>query len=213
MPTVGILNAKGGVGKSMTTMWLAAAAVYSDKITMPVNIVDADVNQGDLSIWYEDAVSEHNEDPNKPYLDMQLHSGNHAQILRKLRVLPKDQFTIVDGPPNDHSMISEVARLSDLVLVPTPGSPGEIENVINTTDMLKAEKVPYQIMFTRWQKSANIIPNTRAVFDEMNEPSLWPPIAQSTYLQSAKGTWPRNHFNDLRGHDSLLNQVLELLNG
>ena len=80
-------------------------------------------------------------------------------------------------------MISEVARLSDLVLVPTPGSPGEIENVMNTTDMLKAEKVPYQIMFTRWQKSANVIPNARAVFDEMNEPSLWPPIAQSTYLQ------------------------------
>lgn len=212
MPVISILNIKGGTGKSISTMWLATAATYSDQVTVPVHVADGDVAQGTLSAWYEDAQAAHVENPELPSPNFDLISGNYTQLLRGIKKVPKKDLVFVDGSPGDHSMVRELSALSDLVIIPTKGTPGELEQVLTIAERLRADNIPYRIIFTMWKKSANVIQELRDVLDSLDEPYIWPPIADTAYLSRAYGTLPRNHFKDMEGYDSLLEKVLEQLN-
>lgn len=218
MPIISFLHAKGGVGKTTSTMWLAAAAAYSPKVTTAVHIVDADINQGSLTSWHEDAEALHESDSEAATANVTLHSGNYRQVLKALETIPKDEVVIVDGPPADFAMISDVARYSDFVVIPTKGTAVEIEQILTTINRaIPADKKQpgakkYAVLFTMWNKSSTLVEEARDALEELNEPYFWPPIAKTTYLERAAGTWPADNRKELSGYDFLLNQILEKIN-
>lgn len=212
MTIISFLHAKGGVGKTTSTMWLAAAAAYSTKINVPIHVIDADINQGSLSSWHEDAEALHDSEPGVPFVNVTLHSGNYRQVIKALDSIPDDEVVIVDGPPADFAMISDVARRSDFVVIPTKGTAVEIEQILTTISRAIPESTKYGVLFTMWNKSSTLVEEARSALEELDEPYFWPPISKLTYLERAAGTWPANNRKELAGYDFLLDQILEKIN-
>ena len=88
MPVISLLHAKGGVGKTTSTVWLAAAAHYSGLTNSRVHIIDADINQGTLSSWHEVAEDAHADNPNLPFVDVTLHTATTTKSCGPLRKSP-----------------------------------------------------------------------------------------------------------------------------
>ena len=212
MPVISLLHAKGGVGKTTSTVWLAAAAHYSGLTNSRIHIIDADINQGTLSSWHEVAEDAHADNPKLPFVDVTLHTGNYNQILRAFKKIPDEDIVIVDGPPGEHSMIQEVANHSDLILIPTKGTVTELEQVITTAQRAVPAGTKYRVIFTMWNASSKTVDDCKNILSEAEIPYLWPAIPQRAALGNATGTWPANKRAQLYGYDFLFNQAWELIN-
>ena len=102
---IGILNSKGGVGKTTTAMHLAAA--LGEKHA--VEVWDADP-QGSATDWAY--VAEENQES----LPFPVISVNHREIQRKES---DADFIFIDTPPGNSQVLDAVANRSDMLIIPT----------------------------------------------------------------------------------------------
>ncbi len=109
MIVVGILNSKGGVGKSTLTAALAVRAARDNRVC----IVDLDP-QGSLSGWYDRRGG-----PDNPRL---LHGEDRASdAIETLRSTGYD-VVFLDGPPGSLLVTEDAVKCSDLVIIPMRAS-------------------------------------------------------------------------------------------
>lgn len=134
MPKViGILNQKGGVGKTTLAVHLATAFSRRGKRVL---LIDADP-QGSALDW---AAARHGE-PHFPVVGLPKQS-----IHKELPGLAKTfDIVIIDGPPRVYDVAYSAIMASDLILVPVQPSPydvwaaKEIIDLLNETAVLKPQ--------------------------------------------------------------------------
>jgi chromosome partitioning protein len=118
-----LVHTKGGVGKTTTVMFLAAAAVQRG---VPVRVVDADP-QGSASSWADRAA--HRGTP----LPFDVVPGTAASV----RTLSSErgELILVDTPPGTATAIDAAIDAADLVIIPTGPRAADIDRVWPTLDI------------------------------------------------------------------------------
>ena len=110
MIVIGILNSKGGVGKTTLT---AACAVRA-AATHAVCVVDLD-SQGSFSDWYA-----RRDSPDNPAL--LVGEDRASEAVEALGLTSPYEFVFLDGPPGSLIVTEDAVRSSTLVVIPVRAS-------------------------------------------------------------------------------------------
>jgi chromosome partitioning protein len=100
-----VSNVKGGVGKTTTSVYLAAAAARRGR--GPVLLVDADP-QGSTAEWYEV----------DPLEGVELIEGPSVRTVTKA-MNREDGIVVVDTPPGEGNVVQAALARADAVVIPT----------------------------------------------------------------------------------------------
>jgi chromosome partitioning protein len=130
-----IANGKGGVGKTTTSVNLAA--ILSKKFQ--TLLVDADPQKS--SSWW----GERGEMP------FELSTENDPKLLSKLRKVKGYELVVVDTPPALRSdALLAVVQASDYLILPTQAAPMDLTALIDTVRLAIApNQVPHRVLLTK----------------------------------------------------------------
>lgn len=123
---VGVIQVKGGVGRS--TIATNLAAILS--IAHPTALIDCDMPQGTSASWF---ALRQSEIPSKNLVLATAH--DHLELIRVAKECSaKCRYMVIDGPPRLAEMTRAIMILSDLSLIPLGASAAEIWS---TSDLLQ----------------------------------------------------------------------------
>jgi chromosome partitioning protein len=128
-------NGKGGVGKTTTTMGLAA--IFAE--TMEVAVVDAD-EQGSCSWWAE-----------RGEMPFQFSKVTEPEELRQLKQIQGYNLVIVDTPPAlQPAVVTALMEIADYVVLPSPCAPMDLAILVQTVqEVVAPTKVAHRVLLTR----------------------------------------------------------------
>jgi chromosome partitioning protein len=122
--SVVVSNIKGGVGKTTTSIYLAAAAV--ERGHEPVVLVDAD-RQASSAEWLEA----------RPIEGVTVIEAPSQRTLT--RAMGRDDgLVVVDTPPGDERLLQAAAGAADAVVIPTRAGGVEFSPVLATLELIPA---------------------------------------------------------------------------
>lgn len=133
---IGLVNGKGGVGKTTSAIYLGA--VFTD-LGHEVVVIDMDA-QGSASDWADRA-----EDAGAP-LPFPVEISNAKRLGRMIKTLSKRTIVIIDTPPGDPLAIDTAIDVSDFVIIPTRPYGIEVSRVWET--LPSVEGVPHAVLIT-----------------------------------------------------------------
>lgn len=117
-----VSNVKGGVGKTTTTVYLAAAAV--ERGHDPVLLVDAD-RQASSAEWLE----------SRPVEGVELvEAPSERTVVRAME--GHEGLGLVDTPPGDERIVRAAIERADAIVIPTRAGGVEFSRVVATLDMV-----------------------------------------------------------------------------
>src|SRR5579864_2687661 len=102
---IAVASIKGGVGKTTTAVYLAAAA--AERGNGEVILVDAD-RQGSSAEWLEA----------RPIEGVEVVEAPSERTLNRA-MSRRDAVVVVDTPPGDHRLLGAAIASADVVVVPT----------------------------------------------------------------------------------------------
>jgi chromosome partitioning protein len=120
-----VANVKGGVGKTTTAVYLAAAA--SAHGHDPVVLVDAD-RQGSSAEWLEE----------RPVAGVTVVEAPSERTLAKA-LNRRSGVTVVDSPPGDQRLIQASVASAAAVVVPTRAGGVELSPALLTLELIPAK--------------------------------------------------------------------------
>lgn len=182
---LGIVNTKGGVGKTTTTVFLAAAA-HARGLTVEVQDLD---KQASSTRWL---------DPLLPIDRLTVTVANAYSVQRPGTA----DVTIIDTAPGDPHDVEVVAGACDFVVVPS--TPGEIndDRTRQTVSYLERKNTPHAVVLVQADSRTKATRESReklltrtAVFDTE--------IPHRETIRNAYGTWP----TELHGYESLFAEI------
>ncbi len=122
-----VSNVKGGVGKTTTTVYLAATAV--ERGFDPVVLVDAD-RQASSAEWLEE----------RPVGGVELvEAPSERTVARAME--RHEGLGVVDTPPGDERIVRAAIERADAIVIPTRAGGVEFSRVVATLEMVP-EGVP-----------------------------------------------------------------------
>ncbi|HEY2778310.1 MAG TPA: ParA family protein [Gaiellaceae bacterium] len=135
-----VTNLKGGVGKTTTTVYLAAIA--AERGHGPVVLVDAD-RQASAAEWLEE----------RPLDGVEVVEAPSERTLA--RAMRSDEGTVVvDLPPGDERLVQAAIGAADAVVIPTRAGGVEYARVAYTLELIPA-KTPRGIVITAARLGTN----------------------------------------------------------
>ena len=141
---VSVVNLKGGVGKTTTALYLAAAA--SEEGEKEPIVIDADSEHSALE-WSSSGE-----------LPFEVVSAEKDGIARQARALEKKgRVVIIDTPPNNRETLWAASAVADRVVVPVAPTGVDVNRLRATLEVLldiEATKgeLDTSILLTRWDK-------------------------------------------------------------
>lgn len=210
MAVVGIVNPKGGVGKSITTCNLGVALHRLDK---DVLLVDADPRQKTLREWKDD--SGDNDYPpvivfDKPIL--------HVDI-PKLR--SKFEYILIDGGSKNDNMLASILRCADIVIIPIPPSPTDIKGTRPLLELIYerqelGDMKPYPIfLINKVIKNTRLSKDIEPALQQFNIPVIATKISQSIQFIETQGEgstiFERNNKDAKKLAEEVLSATKDLL--
>jgi chromosome partitioning protein len=131
LATVAFCSQKGGVSKSSLARALAVEAARSG---LAVKIADLDVGQGSTVDWQKDRIAAGIE----PDVPVQLHRNPQEALKHANRV----DLLVFDGPARADKDTVTIARVADLIILPTGASLDDLRPGIRTANSLKSAGIP-----------------------------------------------------------------------
>lgn len=175
---IAIASLKGGVGKTVSSIY-SAAALY--KRGLPVTVIDADSEGSSLNWAMGDL----------PFNVVAMESRSLGKQARALKDL--GHFVVIDCSP-DRDVLLMAAMAADYVLCPTSVSQQDINRLMMTLELLlevqQTRNMPYltSILLTRWQRNRVLSREFTGAFEAY--PILESKISHKTIYQSEFGVLP-----------------------
>lgn len=129
---VGIIQVKGGVGRS--TIATNLAAVFSEK--KPTALIDCDLPQGTSASWY--AVRKAESPPDN--LTLATVRDYRELIIRAGELAANHHYIVIDAPPRIAEMTRAIIVMSTLCLVPLGASAAEIWSTADLLETINAAR-------------------------------------------------------------------------
>lgn len=195
-----LANTKGGVGKTVSAIYLAEAFARQGQ---RARVVDMDP-QGSASRWYDFAAA----------------SGDPAWTVENLteyrlkQLVDSDRPTIIDCPPGDPRVIGIAVDLADLVVIPCKPSPDDYDRTQITYNMIPAGKAAVLVNDARLRTRAlnDLLADLDHPEDDKGKP-LEPfqrfetIVTHREHVVHANGTIP----DKLNGFDDVLAEIEETI--
>lgn len=189
MPNVVVANVKGGVGKTTTSVYLAAAAAERGH---EVVLVDAD-RQASSAEWLE----------TRPIDGVTLVEAPSERTLT--RALGKhDGVAVVDTPPGDQRLLQAAIAAADAIVIPTRAGGVEYSPVLTTLELMSA-RTPRGVVICSARYGTNDLDETIAWWRSEKIP-LWGVIPERVGI--AAGPESRLYRQGLDEYDRVLRKAL-----
>ncbi|MFZ1879942.1 MAG: ParA family protein [Gaiellaceae bacterium] len=185
-----VTNLKGGVGKTTTTLYLAAIA--ASRGYTPVVVVDAD-RQASAAEWLEERPIEGVEVVEAP---------SERTLARAMRA--EDGTVIVDLPPGDERLVQSAIAAANAVVIPTRAGGVEFARVAYTLGLIPA-KTPRGIVITAARLGTNDLQETIDWWKGENIP-IWGVVPERVGI--AAGPEARLYRDGLDEYGKVLRRVL-----
>ncbi len=185
-----VSNVKGGVGKTTTSVYLAAAAV--DRGWDPVTLIDAD-RQASSAEWLEDSPIEG--------VDL-VEAPSERTVARALA--GHGGLAVVDTPPGDERIVRAALDRADAVVVPTRAGGVEYSRVVATLEMIGG-RTPYGVIICAARLGTNDLDEAIAWWTESKVP-IWGIIPERVGI--AAGPEARLYREGLDAYESVLKKAL-----
>ncbi len=185
-----VSNVKGGVGKTTTTVYLAAAAV--ERGWEPVTIVDAD-RQASSAEWLEES----------PLEGIGLVEAPSERTVA--RAMSGDEgLVVVDTPPGDERIVRAALDRADAVVIPTRAGGVEYSRVAATLDMIKGS-TPHGVVISAARLGTNDLDEAVRWWTDSKVP-IWGIIPERVGI--AAGPEARLYREGLDAYDKVLKKAL-----
>ena len=190
---VSIQNSKGGVAKTTTAMYLAAALEKN----YSAEVWDADP-QGTATEWAE--ICAELETP----LPFQVHAANVA-TLRKRRTTA--DVVLIDTPPGSPDILNAATERADVVVIPTLAGAIELARVWPTLDALGSK--PAIVLLTKVNRRTISYRAARRVLEEEDVAVFDADIKSSEVLASQANAYPKKLFQ----YGDVALELMDLMKG
>jgi chromosome partitioning protein len=185
-----VSNVKGGVGKTTTSVYLAAAAVARG--WEPVVLVDAD-RQASSAEWFETMPLEG--------VDL-VEAPSERTVTRALGA--HGGLAVVDTPPGDERIVRAALGQADAVVIPTRAGGVEYSRVVATLDMI-GDKTPHGVVICAARLGTNDLQEAVDWWNESKVP-IWGIIPERVGI--ASGPESRLYREGLEAYDAVLKKAL-----
>jgi chromosome partitioning protein len=185
-----VANVKGGVGKTTTAIYLAAAAV--DRGHDPVLLIDCD-RQASSAEWLEE----------RPVEGVTVVEAPSERTLARA-VSRHDGLAVVDAPPGDTRLLGAATAAADVVIVPTRAGGVEISPVLNTLEFIPS-KTPRGVVICAARLGTNDLDETIAWWRREGI-RIWGVVPERVGI--AAGPEARLYREGLQHYDAVLRRAL-----
>jgi chromosome partitioning protein len=177
---IAIVNLKGGTGKTVTAMYLAAALAEQG----PTLLVDADP-QGSALSWSEEA-------DGLPFAVAGLPVRNlHARLDGLMSGV---MHAVIDTPPGDRAIVRSAIVAAGIILVPIPPSIIDLDRLGPTLDLIAEVEATSPtrafVLLTRVRAATRSAKMTREILADMGVSLLDAHIPLREGLSTSFGTVP-----------------------
>jgi chromosome partitioning protein len=185
-----VTNLKGGVGKTTTTVYLAAVA--ASRGHLPVVLVDAD-RQASAAEWLEE----------RPIEGVEVIEAPSERTLA--RAMRADEGTVVvDLPPGDERLVQAAITAADAVVIPTRAGGVEFARVAYTLELIPA-KTPRGVVIAAARLGTNDLQETIDWWKGQSVP-IWGVIPERVGI--AAGPESRLYREGLEEYGNVLRRLL-----
>ena len=192
---IAVVNLKGGVGKTISSIALATAA---SRDGVKVRVIDTDP-QGSATTWAAEA-----EDAGEP-LPFPVVPGNVATVSR---LCDDEELTIIDLPPSG-DITDAAVDAAGFVVVPTSASPADRDKTFKTVASLEAAGVPHAVLVVRTSERTVAAHLLARELDERGTSVFDTVIPRREALSNSFG----HAMRDLNGYEDAWNELKEVIYG
>ena len=185
-----VSNVKGGVGKTTTSVYLAAAAV--DRGWEQVTLIDAD-RQASSAEWFEV----------RPLEGVDLVEAPSERTVSRA-LAGHGGLAVVDTPPGDERIVRAALDRADAVVVPTRAGGVEYTRVAATLEMI-GPRTSYGVVICAARLGTNDLDETVAWWTGSGVP-IWGIIPERVGI--ASGPESRLYREGLDAYDGVLKKAL-----
>jgi chromosome partitioning protein len=185
-----VANIKGGVGKTTTSVYLAACAVARGYD--PVLLIDAD-RQASAAQWLEE----------RPLDGVAvIEAPSERTLSRAMR--GDNVLAVVDMPPGDERLLQAAGAAADAVVIPTRAAGVELTPALTTIELVSA-KTSRGVVLCAARLGTNDLNETIAWWRAQRLP-IWGVIPERVAI--AAGPEARLYRDGLQGYERVLRRAL-----
>lgn len=194
MMIVTVGNAKGGVAKTTSVMYLATA--WARRTGRRALVLDADP-QSSASLWRDMA-----EDAGHGFELVDVLPANLSTMQRLRGRCASDDLVLVDAPPQG-KLLEAAVNVADFVIVPTSDSPLDLQQAWATMAAIP-QSVPSAVLVVRAEAGTRAFGETMAALDEQRTPRFDAIVRKRQDIKKGMGTVPAKSWEYAQVLDELM---------